>query len=176
MHNIALGVGWNSWIVRSVKLCSIQRSRFDTVRVSFYSTLIESNTVVDTMATALKAGVTAKPSEVSRAISLLLLALIVYGSTFEAAHRHVGIATAGLSDQNTSLSDSGTTQNSTLTRLNCSDCLICQLHQNFSSTLLSKRFVWSRPPLREQYVEAALTAFHSRVDTPRRGRAPPFTS
>jgi hypothetical protein len=173
MHTTS--VGSREFVISFVP-SNFAQVRFDTVRVPFYSTLTEFNTVVDMMATALKAGITAKPSRVSRAISLVLLALIVCGTTIEAAHRHVGIAAVSLANQTTSLSDSGTTQNSTLGRVNCSDCLICQLHQNFSSTLLSNRTVWSRTALREHYFEAATIAFHSRVDTPRRGRAPPFPS
>jgi hypothetical protein len=152
------------------------RSPFDMQTKPFYSTLIESNSVVDMIANAQSSGTAEKPSAGSRAISLVLLALIVYGSTIQAAHRHVGIAAAGSLSQGTSLSDSGTTQNSTLGRVNCSDCLICQLQHNFSSTLLSSRSIWSPPPFPEQYFETATIAFHSRVDTPRRGRAPPFTS
>lgn len=128
------------------------------------------------MTIPLRARVTAKPSPVSRAISLLLLVLIVCGITVEAVHRHNGIAAASLSNQTTSLSNTGTTQDTTFGRVNCSDCLICQLHKNFSSALLSSRSVWYPPPLREQYFEIATIAFHSGINTPRRGRAPPFTS
>ena len=119
---------------------------------------------------------TADYSVFSRAISLLLLSLILCAATVGSAHSHGAIAKPARSDHSTSLSSSGTTRDSTAGRINCSDCLTCQLHQNFASALLSGRSVWLPPALHEHYFEIATIVFHSRVDTPRRDRAPPFTS
>jgi hypothetical protein len=42
------------------------------------------------------------------------------------------------STQTSSISNPGGNQDSILGRVNCNDCLICQLNQNFSSALLSQ--------------------------------------
>jgi hypothetical protein len=71
----------------------------------------------------------------SRYLGLLLVVFIFYGTTVEAAHKHGRVLppasnAASLVGPNSSSTTFNTTSG-------CSDCLICQLHQNFSATLIS---------------------------------------
>ena len=71
-----------------------------------------------------------------RGLGLLLVLFIFYGTTVEAAHRH-GIA-APQSNNAASVTNPNSGASGTFSaRPGCSDCLICQLHQNFSATLIS---------------------------------------
>jgi len=71
-----------------------------------------------------------------RGLGLLLVLFIFYGTTVEAAHRH-GIA-APQSNSAASITNPNSGASGTFSsRPGCSDCLICQLHQNFSATLIS---------------------------------------
>ena len=71
-----------------------------------------------------------------RGLGLLLVLFIFYGTTVEAAHRH-GIA-APQSNSAASVTNPNSGASGTFNaRPGCSDCLICQLHQNFSATLIS---------------------------------------
>jgi hypothetical protein len=108
----------------------------------------------------------------SRALSLLLLVLIVYATTVEAAHKHGEILGTNQSVEKT-LSNSGTARTLGLDLVGCGDCLICQLHQNFSTSLISIRLGITASTLRAQYSETAPVDFHSQVNAPRTGRAPP---
>lgn len=110
----------------------------------------------------------------SRAVGLLLVVFILYGTTVEAAHRHGRV----LPTQNgvASVVDPAQEKNLTSSNIGCSDCLICQLHQNFSTTLIS--FRESNQPLhvRTQSSDSALVIFHSLRNAPRTGRGPPLSS
>ena len=110
-------------------------------------------------------------ADLKRGLGLLLVILILYGTTVEAAHRHGRIPPTG----NTETSRVDTDQSSTPvgTKVGCNDCLICQLHQSFNTTLVSFRV--ADPPTQPQ---AKLTApvprvVNSQVTSPRSGRAPP---
>jgi len=71
-----------------------------------------------------------------RGLGLLLVLFIFYGTTVEAAHRH-GVA-ATQSNSAASVTNPNSGANGTFSsKPGCSDCLICQLHQNFSATLIS---------------------------------------
>jgi hypothetical protein len=65
----------------------------------------------------------------------LLVVFIFYGTTVEAAHRHGRVLPAPA--HNTWVADAGAGNSTSTTKPGCSDCLICQLHQNFSATLIS---------------------------------------
>jgi len=110
----------------------------------------------------------------SRWLGLLLIALIFYGTTVEAAHRHGGVI-----PQNgdvTSLSHSEQTGNTANTASGCGDCLICQLHQNFSTSLIALRL--NEPPARIPHRTTTVVApdLLSRITSPLAGRAPPSIS
>lgn len=110
----------------------------------------------------------------SRWLGLLLTAFILYGTTVEAAHRHGRVLT-GDSDV-TSLTHSEKSGNPAGGQTGCSDCLICQLHQNFSTTLIAFRL--DAPPTRVLLKTTAVVVpdLLSRIISPLAGRAPPFIS
>lgn len=110
----------------------------------------------------------------SRWLGLLLIALIFYGTTVEAAHRH-GRVQNDNSDV-TSLTQSEETGTPAGAQSGCADCLICQLHQNFSTTLIALRL--NEPPTRVLHRTTAVVVpdLLSRIISPLAGRAPPFIS
>ena len=110
----------------------------------------------------------------SRWLGLLLIAFILYGTTVEAAHRH-GRALSDNSDV-ASLSNTEQTTNTTSSQNGCSDCLICQLHQNFSTTLIAFRL--NDPPIQILHRATAVVTpdLLFRIISPLAGRAPPFIS
>lgn len=107
-----------------------------------------------------------------RGLGLLLVLFIFYGTTVEAAHRH-GVA-APQSNSATSITNPNSGAGSTFgTKPGCSDCLICQLHLNFSATLVSVKL--NTAPLAR--VTYALTfdpvSIRSIAHSSHSGRAPP---
>jgi hypothetical protein len=111
-----------------------------------------------------------------RVLAFLLVGLILFGTTIQAAHRH-GTAVAGDdSPASVSLATSKPGQNSSTTIIDCGDCLICQLQQSFSAALITHRG-FDSPDL--QIVLFSLSGPHnflSTVSPTQTGRAPPFTS
>ena len=109
----------------------------------------------------------------TRWLGLLLVVFILYGTTVEAAHRHgrvlpsSGAAAVVDSDQPTSPVSSQT---------GCSDCLICQLHQNVGTTLLAFRHVDAPEQVRIKVPPAVPPDILSQVTGTAAGRAPPFIS
>ena len=110
----------------------------------------------------------------SRWLGVLLVAFILYGTTVEAAHRHGRVlpshANAG------SQLDNQQTQNLSTSKTGCSDCLICQLHQGFSTTLIALR--QDDPPAQQphRFVSTVPRDRISRIISPDAGRAPPSIS
>ncbi len=122
------------------------------------------------------AGFRAERSITSRTIAFLLLLLVVFGSTVEAAHRHGALSQLDKSSLTTSVTNQDASTDLAGRSLRCHDCLICQLHQNFAATLVTAHTQGAALPSREQFLEAARIALQSRVNSPGRGRAPPLTS
>jgi hypothetical protein len=109
----------------------------------------------------------------SRVLSLLLLSFIVYGTTIEAAHTH-GLAANNVVGAS-NFSDP-TTETKTTTKLaGCGDCLICQLHQNFSTTVISVPPTVLSSSLRSRFLDLNAVAVHSQTTHPQQGRAPPLS-
>jgi len=111
-----------------------------------------------------------------RALSILLLAFIICGTTVEAAHNHGNLAASNQATSAGHFSDPATEKSADTGSLNCSDCLICQLHQNFSATVLSVT-----PNLTPLVLTASFSHSHSllassQTSVTRTGRAPPKTS
>lgn len=107
-----------------------------------------------------------------RGLSLLLVVFIFYGTTVEAAHRH-GIATpqsnSAASLTNPNAGNTGTSS----TKPGCSDCLICQLHQNFAATLISVKLS-TQPLARITHARRSEpVSSRSIANNPHSGRAPP---
>ncbi|HVF22845.1 MAG TPA: hypothetical protein VM941_07225 [Pyrinomonadaceae bacterium] len=107
-------------------------------------------------------------------LSLLLVAFIFYGTTVEAAHRHGRVLPSA--PDTASHVDNEQTKNLTTSKTGCSDCLICQLHQNFSTTLIALRLL--DPPTQAPHgVEIVVPRdLLSQSVGPVTGRAPPFIS
>lgn len=108
----------------------------------------------------------------SRWLNLLLVVFILYGTTVEAAHRHGRILPSAASAQ----LDSEDNKNPGTAKTGCSDCLICQLHQNFTTTLIALRL--DAPPVQvpQQVVAIVSRDILSQIISPLSGRAPPFVS
>ena len=115
-------------------------------------------------------------TSLARGISSLLLVLIVYGTTIEAAHRHGRLLKTPGSEQSLSVSQPGIPTNIGGGQYGCSECLICQLQRNFSATLVTVRAVSARPRSSPELRVPAAIALKSCTNAPQKGRAPPFTS
>lgn len=115
-----------------------------------------------------------RSSTFSRWLGLLLIAFIFYGTTVEAAHRH-GRVLPENSDV-ASLTHSEETANPANATTGCGDCLICQLHQHFSTTLIALRV--DDPPVRVLHRSTTIVApdLRSQIISPLAGRAPPSIS
>jgi hypothetical protein len=111
-----------------------------------------------------------------RVLSFLLLALIVYGTTIQAVHKHGTNLGAGEPSQATFLADPKPSEKSSGAVVGCSDCLICQLHQSFSATLDTHRQIDSPDLQIVLFSRHDDQNFRSFVSTTKTGRAPPLTS
>lgn len=110
----------------------------------------------------------------SRWLGLLLIAFIFYGTTVEAAHRHGRVLPKN--GNVASLTQSEETTNPANAKTGCGDCLICQLHQNFSTTLIALR-VNERPvQLPQRTTTVVAPDLLSQKISPVAGRAPPSIS
>jgi hypothetical protein len=107
----------------------------------------------------------------SRWLSLLLVVFILYGTTVEAAHRHGGILPS--SARATANVDNQQTKNLTNNKTGCNDCLICQLHQNFTTTLIALRLTDPPVQLPQQVTAVVPQHLFSQNISPVSGRAPP---
>lgn len=113
-------------------------------------------------------------SAFERGLGLFLTVFILYGTTVEAAHRHGRIlpsdsgATSLAESEHTNTPGGGTT--------GCGDCLICQLHQNFTATLIAFRLVDPPSQLPLQIATTIAPDVLSQIAGPTSGRAPPFIS
>ena len=108
----------------------------------------------------------------TRWLSLLLVVFILYGTTVEAAHRHgrtlpaTASAAAHFANQQT--------QNLSTNKTGCNDCLICQLHQNLTTTLIALRLKQEAQTKAPQRVTTeAPEDLRSQIISPQSGRAPP---
>jgi hypothetical protein len=113
----------------------------------------------------------------ARVLAFVLLTFITYTTTAEAVHRHGGLALKrSESSAATVIRSSGDTDPSANDSSALGDCLICQLRQHLSFSLLSAlpQLVTPQAPPELSQTVAPLSA--SRCEAPRRGRAPPHTS
>ena len=116
-----------------------------------------------------------KQSAFSRALSVLLLGFIVYGTTVEAAHTHGNLIAANSAAASSSFSDPATETKTNSNLLGCGDCLICQLHQSFSATIISVPPSVVPTALRSRIFNLTAVSVASETSAPPRGRAPPFS-
>jgi len=106
-----------------------------------------------------------------RVIGLLLLAFIFYGTTVEAAHRHGRVAPPA--NNAGSFEQAGSTSTTPIRQPGCHDCLICQLHQNFSATLISVKPLAQSLVRHSQTPPVTTVLIRSIANSPQSGRAPP---
>jgi hypothetical protein len=113
-------------------------------------------------------------AELKRWLGLFLVVFILYGTTVEAAHRHGRIRST--ESGATSLVEPEQTTTPGTSKSGCSDCLICQLHQSFNTTLTVFRL--GDPPNQQPLPITAgvLPNVLSQTTGPPAGRAPPFSS
>jgi hypothetical protein len=114
-----------------------------------------------------------RSAALTRWLGLFLIVFILYGTTVEAAHRHGRVMpSSGVA----SLVDSNQPDSPSSSRTGCNECLICQLHQSFSTTLIAYRLVDPPKQVRTKVPPAVPPDIHSRITGPTAGRAPPFIS
>jgi hypothetical protein len=111
-------------------------------------------------------------AKLKRGLGLLLVVFILYGTTVEAAHRHGRVlpqSNSATSLTNPNAGSSGTFK----TKPGCNDCLICQLHQNFSATLITFKLN-TAPIARVTHAQRFdPVSIRSIVNHTQSGRAPP---
>ena len=140
-----------------------------SVQFSRHRARSDSSTAFKTV-TSMRAQPFSTRSVASRIIGWALLVFILYGTTVEAAHRHGRLVPAPSS---TSITQTQDVDGSIGSKSSCNDCLICQLHQNFSASLISLRLHADALGTQITVRESAPISTHTRVKTPRKGRAPP---
>ena len=116
------------------------------------------------------------PALASRALSLFLLGLVLYGTTIEIAHSHGRILTTKPSEQSSSISQSNGPTHIAGGQLGCSECLLCQFHKNFSTTTIAVRDASVSPTIRLGLQHPTSVAFESHTNRPQKGRAPPLAN
>jgi hypothetical protein len=111
-------------------------------------------------------------ANLKRGLSLLLLVFIFYGTTVEAAHGHGKVAST--SNHATSVAaQPDSSGSSTNAKPGCNDCLICQLHQNFSATLITVKLNTQPLTLVTHASSSVPVLISSIAHSPQSGRAPP---
>jgi hypothetical protein len=108
---------------------------------------------------------------VSRCLGLLLVLFVFYGTTIEAAHRHGRILPAASQATSSVENDSGS--GIANTKPGCNDCLICQLHQNFSATAISIKPIADQITRVTHARRSDPVSISSLTASPSPGRAPP---
>jgi hypothetical protein len=129
-------------------------------------------TAIQTVTSLLTSRFRTRSASFSRALTLLLVVFILYGTTVEAAHRHGRILPI-LENSAASIIDPGLANNPAGGQIGCSDCLICQLHRNFSTTLITFRQTDAPVHVRTQFLNTTLVGCHYKTNAPQKGRAPP---
>ena len=113
-------------------------------------------------------------SSCRRVFSFLLLGLILYGATVQAVHKHG--ATLPVQAETVSVSTPAPEDSSPNGLQSCDDCLICQLQQSFSATLVTNRDLDPPSVQTVGFFEAGTRPESSFVTIRESGRAPPLTS
>ena len=110
-----------------------------------------------------------------RLIAGLLLVFVIYGTTIEAAHRHGRILKSEQSSS-TSVSSHGGTQGVPGSLRSCGECLICQLHQHFSASLITVRLKDSPLTSVAEIFHSSRQSIQTRAVSTQAGRGPPLTN
>jgi hypothetical protein len=116
----------------------------------------------------------------ARLIALILLAFVSWGTTAEVTHHHQA-SRATLSANSSSAADlngsdelkSTDQQTNSSTSKSRAECLICQLHQNLSTTLVTQAPALAAAETKSFRAPTALSLRLSEYRSDRSGRAPP---
>lgn len=113
---------------------------------------------------------------VARVLAFVLLVLVAYSTTAEAVHKHGNLLLNQAPQTVTAVSEPTDTGSSLNDSRSLGDCLICQLHQNLSTTLFSPLPQVVAPVTQATLAPRTEAFYLSQSDPPRRGRAPPSPS
>lgn len=131
----------------------------------------DSNTAIPTLTSMFNSTRNKRTSTAFRAVGFLLVLFIFYGTTVEAAHVHGRFLVRD--SKSASVVESGSADGSVRTKLGCNDCLICQLHQNFSATAIPIGPAAVALNIQTSSGRLDQLTLQSRTNTSRSGRAPP---
>lgn len=152
--------------------------RIDTVRARrlYFPVASNCNIALNHMTSKTGSALRTKHAPLARLLAFVLLAFVAYAATVETVHRHgnISLTRAGLSS--TAVSNSSDAGSSLNEARSFSDCLICQLHQNLSTSLFSSLPQVVVPQAQILRTAAVEHSYLSQSDTPTRGRAPPTAS
>jgi hypothetical protein len=109
-----------------------------------------------------------------RALGCLLLLLIAYGATVEAAHSHGRVSLDRLGAA--AIGDAGGSQSSNQGYSHHRECSMCQFQQQLFNGLAHAPSFALTPSAQIASVDPLAVVYPSISTTPRRGRAPPLAS
>ena len=151
-----------------------EHSQFDTNSCHSYIKVINPQKLVEAVRINCHSEMAKADSSSRRVLSFLLLGLILYGATVQAVHKH-GATLPPLADA-VSVSTPAPEDGSTSGLQSCDDCLICQLQQSFSATLVTYRDLDPPEGQTVRFFETGIRPASSFVTIRESGRAPPLTS
>jgi hypothetical protein len=111
-----------------------------------------------------------------RLLAFVLLALVAYTTTVEAAHNHGNFSLDRPGNTASAISNYGDADSTLKESQAYGDCLICQLQQYISTSLFSTPPQIVAPLAEATETPAVEISYFSQSNTPPRGRAPPFFS
>jgi hypothetical protein len=121
-----------------------------------------------------------RPAKRNRGLAVLLLACLAWGTTAEFTHHHGSQAGIGQRTTATSFADTASTalQSSNSGRTSSrsrsqAECLICQLHQNLSSSEINQPSLIGATTSQFAFAPSNLAVHLSEFNDTLRGRAPP---
>jgi hypothetical protein len=123
------------------------------------------------------ASVTRRPvAPLARLLACVLLAFVAYTTTAGAVHRHGSFAPDRLLSSATAISPSGDADSSANESRSIGECLICQLRQQLSFSLLNALPQIVAPQNQTLRTPAVALSCFSRPESTQRGRGPPLAS
>jgi hypothetical protein len=112
----------------------------------------------------------------ARLLAFVLLAFVTYTTTAEAVHKHGNLSLVTSNGSATAIYSSGDAHSSANDSRSTGECVICQLRQHLSLSLLNALPQLVAPQAQATRTLAATLPSASRTLAPQRGRAPPFAS
>ena len=120
---------------------------------------------------------TSRPNALlQRTMAFVLLALVAYAATAGVIHGHGGLSLVTPDSSAAAINPAGDASSSANDSRAVGDCLICQLRQQLSFSLLNAPPLILAPQAQIARMPRAAIPCFSRPDTPQRGRAPPLAS